>query len=558
MLVVVVPSAEAFGIGSASCSPLIHHHHHHVHPGRTSCCRRSSALFSSPPKPKSSSAEKRPKKRRNRAPRNIKPNSRYVAISALAEASAGAQVNAGTFATRQLEQDQNYKSLEVRDRAFSRLLVATVERRLGQIDAVLKCVVQKYPPKKGKHSHAIQATLRTGVAQLLFLQTPPHAAIKETVQVLRMIPNIPEPMVKFVNGVLRNLSRPPSDASSEEGTPESLGMVLLREKTSPQDNIAPWLLKRWKRDWGDENTKLMCEEMMPYDESSMTSRIDVTSRYSLGVVTGVDEDREQLENIMTKLGDDSTPLPQGSIRVGSSLKGGVESWPEYEEGTWWVQDASSTLPALALTSALLKKYTRDEFDNLNVVDMCSAPGGKTSQLLSAGFGLVTAIEASPRRSRRLIENLTRLGFNEQCEVVVEQGQNWTPTEAGPVHGILVDVPCSATGTGARRPDVLRRGSDLSELLEIQEILANHCADNVLDAGGIMVYATCSILKEESEGQVQKLLERGGMETLPIQGHEVPGFEDAIDNNGWLRVLPGILEGELSSTDGFFVARLVKQ
>ena len=555
MLVVGVPSAEAFGIGSASCSPLIHHHHVHQ---RTSCCRRSSALFSSPPKPKSSSAEKRPNKRRNRAPRNIKPNSRYVAISALAEASAGAQVNAGTFATRQLEQDQNYKSLEVRDRAFSRLLVATVERRLGQIDAVLKCVVQKYPPKKGKHSHAIQATLRTGVAQLLFLQTPPHAAIKETVQVLRMIPNIPEPMVKFVNGVLRNLSRPPSDASSEEGTPESLGMVLLREKTSPQDNIAPWLLKRWKRDWGDENTKLMCEEMMPYDESSMTSRIDVTSRYSLGVVTGVDEDREQLENIMTKLGDDSTPLPQGSIRVGSSLKGGVESWPEYEEGTWWVQDASSTLPALALTSALLKKYTRDEFDNLNVVDMCSAPGGKTSQLLSAGFGLVTAIEASPRRSRRLIENLTRLGFNEQCEVVVEQGQNWTPTEAGPVHGILVDVPCSATGTGARRPDVLRRGSDLSELLEIQEILANHCADNVLDAGGIMVYATCSILKEESEGQVQKLLERGGMETLPIQGHEVPGFEDAIDNNGWLRVLPGILEGELSSTDGFFVARLVKQ
>jgi len=105
--------------------------------------------------------------------------------------------------------------------------------------------------------------------------------------------------------------------------------------------------------------------------------------------------------------------------------------------------------------------------------------------------------------------------------------------------------------------VLRRSSDLNELLKTQEMLANHCADNLLDAGGIMVHAACSILKEESEEQVQKLIKRGVVSTLPVQPHEVPGFEDAIDEHGWLRVLPGTLDGDLRSTDGFFVARLLK-
>lgn len=546
MLLVGAPSARAFNT-KTSLAPL-----NNIHPSRVSSPLQTSALFDSSPKINESTVTQ-PKKRR--APKKITPTARFVAISALAKAAAGAQVNAGDFSTRHLEQDTYYKSLEARDRAFARLLVATVERRLGQIDKVLECCIEKYPPKKGKHSHFVQATLRTGVAQLLFLETPPHAAIKETVQVLRLYPNnpsVPEPMIKFVNGVLRNLSRPPKNESE---TTTMFGQKLLKEKTSPQDNIAPWLLKRMQNDWGDEKTNLICEEMMPYDESLVTPRIDLTTKYSLGAVRGINEDKDELQSLMSNLGEDSILLPQGSIR--SSLKGDVTSWPEYDEGTWWVQDASSTLPALVLTRALHDRHPDDE--HIHVVDMCSAPGGKTSQLLCAGFERVTAVEASPRRSRRLMENLSRLGLVEKCQVVVEEGQNWVPSsEDQCVHGILVDVPCSATGTGARRPDVLRRGSDLKELIKTQEMLAMHCADNILDVGGVMVYATCSILKEESEDQVQKLIEKGNVETLPIQAHEVPGFEDAIDDNGWLRVLPGILKGELRSTDGFFVARLVRK
>lgn len=494
---------------------------------------------------------------KRKSSKETQPTARFVAVAALASAGAGAQVNAGSFATRQLENDEHYKSLDERDRAFARLLLATVERRSGQIDKILKCCIKKYPPK-GKNSHLIQATLRAGVAQLVFLGTPAFAAAKETVQVLRMHPNnIPEPQIKFVNGVLRNLARPPGNDAEDANEP--LWQNLLSHKTSPQDNIAHWLLKRWRRDWGEEKTKMICEEMMPPEETLVKPRIDLSTKYSLGAISGMNESNVELQKLVSNMGDASILLPQGSIRVCPSLRGDVKNWPGYNEGTWWVQDASSTLPALVLAGALYDRYSQDERSDIHIVDMCAAPGGKTSQLLSAGFGHVTAIEASSRRSRRLIENLSRLGLAEKCEVVVEKGQDWVPpSDDQCVHGLLLDVPCSATGTGAKRPDVLRRSSDLNELLQTQAFLANHCADNILNVGGVLVYATCSILKEESEDQVQKLVERGNVETLPILAHEVPGFEDAIDDNGWLRVLPGILGGELQSTDGFFVARLIKK
>jgi 16S rRNA (cytosine967-C5)-methyltransferase len=152
-------------------------------------------------------------------------------------------------------------------------------------------------------------------------------------------------------------------------------------------------------------------------------------------------------------------------------------------------------------------------------------------------------------------------MEDRCTVCIEDGSKWLPNDDSQIHGVLVDVPCSATGTGSKRPDVLRRDKDLGNLLEVQEKLAQHCADNILTSGSIMVYATCSILKQESEDQVNKLLERGRngegavLETVPFRLGEIPGFDEAIDNNGWLRVLPGTLPGSLSSCDGFFVARL---
>ncbi len=301
-------------------------------------------------------------------------------------------------------------------------------------------------------------------------------------------PPVPEALVKFVNGVFRKLSGPATEG--DEGS--SYGSMLLKGKTKPEDNIAPWLITKWKTDWGQDCTTKICEQMMPLDELSVVPRIDLSTKFTYSRDQNSDAKVQQL---LADLGEDSILLPHGSIRVGTNLKGGVKNWPGYSEGTWWVQDASSALPALVLVSSLRDKY--GDLSDLNIVDMCAAPGGKTSQLLSAGFGCVTAVEANQRRSRRLIENLERLEFVDDCEVVVEDGQTWYPIREGnktPVHGILLDVPCSATGTGARRPDVLRRSSDVKDLMQIQEKLANHCADAILDVGGIMIYATCSLLK----------------------------------------------------------------
>ena len=376
-------------------------------------------------------------------------------------------------------------------------LQATVERRVGQIDKVLRSCIEKYPPK-GKHADLVQATLRIGVAQLLFLNTPPFAATCNTVEVLRLHHHlarksfpVPEPMIRFVNGVLRKLSRPQSDDHDKN---KLYGHRLL-EATSVSDNIEPWLLQRWIDDWGESRAKLICEEMMPVDSDQISNRIDVTTKYSLRSV--IDDKKgegimKSLEEIQTCFGNDCILLPQGSLRIGASLCGDVSQWPGYNDGIWWVQDASSTLPAIVLSQALSKKYDGD-LNSLHVLDMCSAPGGKTSQLASAGFGRVTAIEASERRSKRLVENLDRLNLSDQCKVMVEKGQNYIPSKDEEIHGILLDVPCSATGTGRGRPDVLRRSSDISQLTSVQKLLANHCA-NILHPGGIMVYATCSILK----------------------------------------------------------------
>jgi 16S rRNA (cytosine967-C5)-methyltransferase len=266
----------------------------HPTSGSTAAKQRIRSSLKSLSTSRTDDANTKPTKHRQTTHNNFQLNARFVAISVLSDAAA-----AETFATRELEGSVHYQNLEPRDRAFARLLVATVERRMGQIDKVLDCCIDK--PNKGKHANVIRATLRTGVAQLLFLRTPPFAAIKETVQVLRISsirkPPIPEPMIKFVNGVLRKLSRPIDGEKADEDdiTTEMYGEMLLTEKTSPQDNISPWLLDRWRNDWGHKATELICREMIPPDDTSVTSRIDLSTKYSLSAAIGMNDSVNELK-----------------------------------------------------------------------------------------------------------------------------------------------------------------------------------------------------------------------------------------------------------------------
>jgi len=349
-------------------------------------------------------------------------------------------------------------------------------------------------------------------------------------------------LIKFVNAVLRKVSRD--------------GLSILETQTSPADNVSPWLLKELQQTWGMDKTNKILQQMM------FEPPMYLTPKLPLGLVSRKEQDL-LLEAFCSSFQNDSSMnttnhlhiLPNGSLRAEDSLSGHVSSWPLYDDGQWWIQDVSSTIPALALIKTLIQDH--GNLSKLHVVDICAAPGGKTAQLLSAGFGKVSAIESSERRSKRLTENLKRLQLHDFCNVFVADGRSWSPVENDNISGILIDVPCSSTGTGVRHGSVLRKTDSLRDLLELQESLANHGA-NILPANGVMIYSTCSLLKQESEFQIEKLLKRGDLETIPFHRDEIPGFEDAIDDQGWIRVLPGILSGDFRQSDGFFVARLRKK
>jgi 16S rRNA (cytosine967-C5)-methyltransferase len=361
--------------------------------------------------------------------------------------------------------------------------------------------------------------------------------------------------ISFANAVLRNIDR---DGRSR------------LEGTSVVDNLDPWLAEQWVKQYGEESTEGMVEAAMSQ------SPVFITVNHSMDRSS---ERLEEIRDIFTTTNDEGDPqsaelLPVGSIRIPSNLGGAVSKWPLYDEGAWWVQDVSATLPAISLFNSLSNnKQSESEnqhrpVEDMHVVDLCSAPGGKTAQLCSMGFGRVDAVEFSARRSRSLRQNLKRLGMEDVCNVFVADGREFLPEAddaTGPVkvEGVLLDAPCSATGVGSRRPDVLRKKIDMNDLTSLQRDLLVHAVHNILEVGGVLVYATCSLLRQEGEDQIEWLLsehQSGSLllETIPFTPGEIPGFDDSIDENGWLRVIPGVLPGSLKFCDGFFVARIRKK
>lgn len=320
------------------------------------------------------------------------------------------------FATRQLENDKNFLNLSSRDRAFSKLLLTTVERRQGQIDKVISKFVKSKQKKDRLSDKLCLCCIRLGAAQLLFLDTPPHAALQETVEVLRMHDRIKvsKPQINYVNAMLRSIDR--------EGRRE------VEKSTTIFDNIAPWLAEEWLTTYGKEKTERILKASMEQ------SPIFISVNHVRDSTTEERATKLQAIQKLFSVNDQSANLlPHGSIEIPKEFHGAVSQWPLYEEGEWWVQDPSASLPAIALSNALCKENTAA----VHVVDLCSAPGGKTSQLCSFGFGKVTAIEVSKRRTKALHENIKRLGMNDLCEIVVADGREWVPDNTNDsVQGVL--------------------------------------------------------------------------------------------------------------------------
>jgi 16S rRNA (cytosine967-C5)-methyltransferase len=315
----------------------------------------------------------------------------------------------------------------------------------------------------------------------------------------------------LVNAVLRRCARE--------------GQALVEEVATQSLDLPPWLLARWRAHYGEATARDMALALGHEPSLDLTVKSDA-------------------EQWASRLHGET--LPTGTVRM--LLHGSVTMLPGFAEGQWWVQDAAAALPARLF----------GDIKGKSIADLCAAPGGKTAQLAHAGAH-VTAIDRSPARVARLRENLARLSL--QAETVVADAAEW----AGPAEGfdgILIDAPCTSTGTIRRHPDVawLRQESDIAALTALQQRLLRKSV-SLLKPGGTLVYCTCSLEPEEGEQAIATLLAaEPALRRVPIEASEVSGLSEIITAEGDLRTLPSHLpnaDPQLGGLDGFFAARLVK-
>jgi 16S rRNA (cytosine967-C5)-methyltransferase len=399
-----------------------------------------------------------------------------------------------------LAQAPAFAALAGRDRAFARAITSTTLRRLGGIDAVLSRFIARSLPGSARFARAL---LRSGAAQLLVLGTPAHAAVSEAVD-LAQADRGAAPYAKLVNAVLRRVA--------------TEGPALFAAQPAGAD-LPSWLFARWCAAYGADGAAdiaLALQREPP---------LDLTVKHDPG-------------RWAKELG--GTVLPTGSVRLPPGAHA-VDALPGYAEGAWWVQDAAAALPARLFGEAAGKR----------VLDLCAAPGGKTLQLANAG-ARVTAVDASARRLRRLEENLARTSLD--AEIVVADALAYAP--AAPFDVVLLDAPCTATGTLRRRPDVAwsKTPADIATLAQLQTRLIA-AAGRMLGPGGRLIYCVCSLEPEEGEGAVKGALAGAVLAPDPIAPGEVPGLPaEALTAEGAVRTLPSMWP-EAGGMDGFYIARM---
>ena len=400
------------------------------------------------------------------------------------------------------------KTLADRDRALMRRLVATILRRLGTLGHLLSRLLDRGIPTDAPRA---QSALLIGAAQILWMDVPDHAAVDLSVRLVQSDRRAAK-YAGLVNAVLRRCARE--------------GAGIVEEVKAETLDIPPWLLKRWAAHYGEATARAMAHAI------GHEPSLDIT----------VKSDASQWA---TRLHGEL--LPTGTVRT--LLQGSVTMLPGFAEGAWWVQDAAAALPVRLFGDVKGK----------SIVDFCAAPGGKTAQLAHAGARVI-ALDRSPARVARLKDNLARLAL--PAEAIVADAVEWQSTESGGFDGILIDAPCTSTGTIRRHPDVawLRQESDIAALTALQKRMLER-ASGLLKPGGTLVYCTCSLEPEEGEAAVAALLAGdSGLKRVPVEAGEVAGLSEIINAEGDLRTLPCHLphaDPRLAGLDGFYAARLVK-
>ena len=400
------------------------------------------------------------------------------------------------------------KTLADRDRALMRKLVATILRRLGTLGHLLSRLLDRGIPTDAPRA---QSALLIGAAQILWMDVPDHAAVDLSVRLVQSDRRAAK-YAGLVNAVLRRCARE--------------GPSLVDDVKSEILDIPPWLHKRWIAHYGEATARAMALALAHEPSLDITVKSDAAQWAA-------------------RLHGES--LPTGTVRT--LLQGSVTNLPGFAEGEWWVQDAAAALPARLF----------GDIKGKTIVDFCAAPGGKTAQLALAGARVI-ALDRSPGRTARLRDNLARLRLH--AEAVVTDAVEWQGDAVGAIDGVLVDAPCTSTGTIRRHPDVawLRQEADLAALTSLQKRLLQR-AVALLRPGGTLVYCTCSLEPEEGETAISTLLAaEPSLRRVPVDPGEVGGLAEIINPQGDLRTLPCHMphsDPRLGGLDGFYAARLVK-
>ncbi|MDC7788625.1 transcription antitermination factor NusB [Rhodoplanes sp. TEM] len=402
--------------------------------------------------------------------------------------------------------NQGLGLLSDRDRALVRRIVGTTLRRLGTLrHLVTSCLDRGLPAEAAR----LESALLVGAAQIHVLDIPDHAAVDLSVRLVQADRRSAR-YAGLVNAVLRRIARS--------------GAELMADRDPVTLDTPAWLLDRWSRSYGAETARAIAAAHAGEPALDLTVKSDPEAWAA---------------RLRGKV------LPTGSVRL--VPHGPVSGLPGYAEGEWWVQDAAAALPARLLGPVA----------GLAVADLCAAPGGKTLQLAAAG-ARVTAIDRSEPRLARLRENLARVGL--AAETVAA---DVTEFRAGPFDAVLLDAPCSSTGTMRRHPDIPWRKTeaDLVALAGLQAALLDRAVDLLRD-GGTLVYCTCSLEPEEGEQQIAALLDRDPrVVRRPVSDDEIPGLAGLVGPAGELRTLPAAWpdpEPRMGGLDGFFAARLVRR
>ncbi|WP_415182846.1 RsmB/NOP family class I SAM-dependent RNA methyltransferase [Phaeovulum sp.] len=386
------------------------------------------------------------------------------------------------------------------ERARAQRLALATLRHLGRADAVLKKLMRRAPPPD------VQALLRLATVEMLEEGAAPHGVVNDAVTIARTGGPRTDSFTALINAVLRKV------AETDPATWDSL----------PPPALPDWLRGRLMSAWGKQTT-------MRIEAAHLRAApLDVTPKSA-----------DTAPELAEALG--ATLLPTGSLRL--AARGQVSDLPGFAEGAWWVQDAAAALAARILAPAA----------GARTLDLCAAPGGKTLQLAAMGAD-VTALDISSPRAQRIAENLARCGLS--ARIVTDDALHWQPD--APFEAILLDAPCSATGTVRRHPDVpyAKDPRSLRELFALQAQMLDRALD-MLAPNGRLVYCTCSLLPEEGEAQIAAALTRHpGLRTQP-GALALPGIDpEWITAEGGLRLRPDYWP-ETGGMDGFYIACLTR-